>query len=43
MEGETKNDVDRGDKNDMKLLELEEMMVVDMNDWRRQIHVLDRI
>ena len=27
-------------KNDMKLLELEERMVVDRNDWRRRIHVL---
>ena len=27
-------------KNDMKLLELEERMVVDRNDWRR-FHVLD--
>ena len=25
----------------MKLLELEERMVVDRNDWRRRIHVLD--
>ena len=30
-------------KNDMKLLELEESMVVDRNDWRRRIHVLDRV
>ena len=30
-------------KNDMKLLELEERMVVDRNDWRRRIHVLDQI
>ena len=30
-------------KIDMKLLELEERMVVDMNDWKRKIHVLDRI
>ena len=30
-------------KNDMKLLKLEERMVVDRNDWRRMIHVLDRI
>ena len=29
-------------KNDMKLLELEERIVVDRNDWRR-IHVLNRI
>ena len=28
---------------DMKLLELEERMVVDRNVWRRKIHVLDRI
>ena len=27
----------------MKLLELEERMVVDMSDWRRRIHVLDRV
>ena len=27
----------------MKLLELEERMVVDRNVWRRRIHVLDRI
>ena len=27
-------------KNYMKLLELEERMVVDENDWRRRIHVL---
>ena len=30
-------------KNDMKLLELEERMVVDRNDWRKRIHVLDRV
>ena len=30
-------------KNDMKLLELEEKMIVDRNDWRRRIHILDRI
>ena len=30
-------------KNDMKLLELEERMVADRNDWRRKIHVLDRV
>ena len=30
-------------KNDMKLLELRERMVVDRNDWRRGIHILDRI
>ena len=30
-------------KKDMKLLELEERMVADKNDWRRRIHVLDRI
>ena len=30
-------------KNDMKLLELEERMMVDRNDWRRKIHVLHRI
>ena len=30
-------------KNDMKLLELEERMVVDRNVWRRKIYVLDRI
>ena len=29
-------------RKDMKLLELEERMVVDMNDWRRRIHVWDR-
>ena len=28
-------------KNDMKLLELEERIVVDRNDWRRRIRVLD--
>ena len=28
-------------KNDMKLLELEKRMVIDRNDWRRRIHVLD--
>ena len=28
-------------KNYMKFLELEERMVVDRNDWRRRIHVLD--
>ena len=28
-------------KNDTKLLELEESMVVDRNDLRRKIHVLD--
>ena len=31
--------MDGGDKNDMKLLKLEEKMVVDRNDWRRRIHV----
>ena len=30
-------------KKNMKLLELEERMMVDRNDWRRRIHVLDRI
>ena len=30
-------------KKDMKLLELEERMVVDRNVWRRRIHVLNRI
>ena len=30
-------------KKDMKLLELEERMITDRNDWRRRIHVLDRI
>ena len=30
-------------KKDMKLLELEERMVVNRNVWRRRIHVLDRI
>ena len=30
-------------KNNMKLLELEEKMVVDRNVWRRRIYVLDRI
>ena len=30
-------------KKDMRLLELEEKMVADRNDWRRRIHVLDRI
>ena len=30
-------------KNDMKLLELEKRMVVDRNDWKRMIHVLDRV
>ena len=30
-------------KKDMKLLELEERMVVDRNVWRRRIHVLDRL
>ena len=30
-------------KKDMKLLELEERLVVDRNVWRRRIHVLDRI
>ena len=30
-------------KNDMKLLELEERMVIDRNNWRRRIHVLDQI
>ena len=30
-------------KNDMKLLELEERMVVDRNDWRRRIYVSDQI
>ena len=30
-------------KKDMKLLELEERMVANRNDWRRRIHVLDRI
>ena len=30
-------------KNDMKLLELKEMMVVDRNDWRRNIYVLDQV
>ena len=30
-------------KNDMKLLELEKRMVVNRNDWRRRIHVLDRL
>ena len=30
-------------KKDMKLLELEERMVIDRNVWRRRIHVLDRI
>ena len=29
-------------KNYMKLLELEERVMVDRNDWRRRIHVLDR-
>ena len=28
-------------KKDMKLLELEERMAADRNDWRRRIHVLD--
>ena len=28
-------------KNYMKLLELEEKMVVDRNDWKRRIYVLD--
>ena len=28
---------------DMKLLELEERMVADRNDWRKKIHVLDRV
>ena len=27
---------------DMKLLELEERMMVDSNDWRRRIHAFDR-
>ena len=30
-------------KKDMKLLELEERVVANRNDWRRRIHVLDRI
>ena len=30
-------------KNDMKLLGLEERMVVARNDWRRRIHLLDRV
>ena len=30
-------------KNYMKLLELEERMMVDRNDWRRRIHVFDRV
>ena len=30
-------------KKDMKLLELEERMVADRKDWRKRIHVLDRI
>ena len=30
-------------KKDMKLLELEEKMMANRNDWRRRIHVLDRI
>ena len=30
-------------KNDIKLLELEERMVIDRNNWRRRIHVLDQI
>ena len=30
-------------KNDMKLLELEERMVVEKNNWRRRTHVLDRV
>ena len=28
-------------KKDMKLLKLEERMVVDRNVWRRMIHILD--
>ena len=28
---------------DMKLLELEERMGADRNDWRKKIHVLDRV
>ena len=38
-----KIDMDGVVKNYMKLLELEERMVVDRNDWRRMIHVLDRV
>ena len=30
-------------KNDIKLLELEEMIVIDRNDWRRRIRVWDRM
>ena len=30
-------------KKDMKLLELEEGMVMDRNVWRRRIYILDRI
>ena len=30
-------------KKEMKLLELEKRMVVNRNDWRRRIHVLDRL
>ena len=30
-------------KNDIKLLELEEKMVVNRNDWKRSIHVLNQI
>ena len=30
-------------KNYMKLLELEERIVVDRNDWRRRMCVLDRV
>ena len=40
--GETKNDMD-GVIKKMKLLKFEKRMVVDRNDWRRRIYVLDRI
>ena len=30
-------------KNYMKLLELDERIMVNRNDWKRRIHVLDRI
>ena len=30
-------------RNEMELLDLEERMVVDMNDWMRRIRVWDRI
>ena len=43
IEGKIKNGLDEGGKKNMKLLELEERMVVDRNDWRRRIHVLDQI